>query len=105
MGWLALAAGQTEKINIQSSRDDSNVVQKSEGKTRVVRESNLEEGTFKGYFKNGVALARWEKKGTCGMEGCEGREGGILVGTQEVQSVPVIVCVNGEYHPREGRSE
>lgn len=36
-------------------------------------------------------------------EGCEGREGGILVGTQDVQSVPGIVTVHDEYHPREGR--
>lgn len=36
---------------------------------RVVREGHLEEGTFKGSFKNGVALARARQGGWKSMKG------------------------------------
>lgn len=68
-------------INTQRSRGDNEEAKRSEKNTdRVAREGHLEEGTSKGCFKSGVALARARQDGRRKVlvewEGIkEGREG------------------------------
>lgn len=78
----------------------------------MVREGHLEEeGTFKGSFKNGVALARAKQDGRrkvpIGWEGMKGGKEGYMWVLQAsacgLEGSNCKVSRNGQHHLREGK--